>query len=230
MATDPKSPAPGTYQRGEDSRQRIVEAALDIFGRYGFEGATTRQLARSAEVNLAAIAYYFGGKEGLYQAVAEHVIGLLSAKQAPIVAKAKAALADPNLSKADALDLLLQILDSLTDMMIGTKDADRWARFLLREQLDPTPTFDIVYDGFMLRIHGTCSALVARITDAEPDDETVLIRVSTIIGQILVFRAARAAIQRRLGWTDFAPVRVAAIKSMVREQVTAILSPVVERT
>lgn len=220
-----KTPKQGTYQRGEDSRQRIIEAALEIFGRYGYEGASTRQLAQAAQVNLAAIAYYFGGKEGLYQAVAEHIIGILSARQAPVVAKAKAALSDPQMTADQALALLLQVLDSMADMVIGAEAADRWARFLMREQMDPTPAFDILYDGFMRRLHGTCSALIARVIGAAPEDEEVLVRASTVIGQVMVFRAARAAIQRRLGWDDFGPERVAAIKRVVRDQVTAMLSP-----
>ena len=80
----------GTHRRGEDSRQRIIEAALEVFGHYGFEGASTRALADRAGVNLAAIPYYFGSKEGLYRAVAEHVAGEIATRNAPGVTRAKA--------------------------------------------------------------------------------------------------------------------------------------------
>ena len=49
--------------RGEDTRQRLIEAALKIFGESGFEGASTRMLADAAGANLAAIPYHFGSKE-----------------------------------------------------------------------------------------------------------------------------------------------------------------------
>src|SRR5690242_3694147 len=51
--------------RGAETRERLVEAALDVFGRFGFEGATTRQIAKEAKANLAAIVYHFGSKEAL---------------------------------------------------------------------------------------------------------------------------------------------------------------------
>ena len=72
-APDGATPAKGSPQyrrarhdRGAETRQRLVEAALDVFGRYGFEGATTRQIAREAKANLAAIVYHFGSKEALH--------------------------------------------------------------------------------------------------------------------------------------------------------------------
>src|SRR5690606_15865778 len=60
--------------RGAATRARLIEAALDSFGRLGFEGASTREIAKAAKANLAAIAYHFGSKEALHVAVAEHII------------------------------------------------------------------------------------------------------------------------------------------------------------
>jgi len=56
---------PGTDPRGEDTRRRILETAIEVFAREGYEGTSTRELAAAAGVNLPAIQYYFGSKEGL---------------------------------------------------------------------------------------------------------------------------------------------------------------------
>ncbi|MBE9190364.1 TetR family transcriptional regulator [Gloeocapsopsis crepidinum LEGE 06123] len=69
----PKSPQPNVQQRGEDARHRLIDAGIEVFGISGFEAASTRHIADKAGVNLAAIPYYFGSKEGLYRAVAEHI-------------------------------------------------------------------------------------------------------------------------------------------------------------
>ncbi len=68
-----------------DARQRLIDAGLEIFGTYNLEGATTRQLAEHAGVNQAAIPYYFGGKEGLYFAVIEHLFSTNFAVIGPVV-------------------------------------------------------------------------------------------------------------------------------------------------
>ena len=61
----------GGYARGEETRLRIVTAALKLFGQLGFDGASTRDIAAAAGVNAPALQYYFDNKEGLYIACAE---------------------------------------------------------------------------------------------------------------------------------------------------------------
>jgi len=73
----------GTYARGEETRRRMIEAAIEMFALRGYEGASTRLLAESAGVNLPAIQYYFGSKEGLYRAVVDHVIERIAERMAP---------------------------------------------------------------------------------------------------------------------------------------------------
>jgi AcrR family transcriptional regulator len=62
-----------TGRTGENTRERILEAALPLFAQYGYAGASTRRLASAAGVNVATLAYYFEGKEGLYNAVVQRL-------------------------------------------------------------------------------------------------------------------------------------------------------------
>jgi len=54
---------------GEQSRERLLRAALTLFAQQGFAKTSTREIAEAASTNLAAIKYYFGDKAGLYRAV-----------------------------------------------------------------------------------------------------------------------------------------------------------------
>lgn len=47
------------------ARERILDIAQELFAERGFDGVSVRELAQAAEVNLAAINYYFGSKDGL---------------------------------------------------------------------------------------------------------------------------------------------------------------------
>ena len=58
---------------GESTRDRILAAALPLFAANGFAGTSTRMIAKSASVNVATLAYYFEGKEGLYMTVLERL-------------------------------------------------------------------------------------------------------------------------------------------------------------
>lgn len=61
------------------ARWSLLDAARDLFGRYGFHGVSIRKLAHQAGVNSSLIQYHFGGKRGLYEAMfAEAAQPLLS--------------------------------------------------------------------------------------------------------------------------------------------------------
>ena len=51
----------------EDVRKKLLDAASDLFPRYGYRGVSSRQIGAAAGVNFAMIRYYFGGKPGLYR-------------------------------------------------------------------------------------------------------------------------------------------------------------------
>ncbi len=50
-------------------KERILDAAEELFARHGYDSASMRQLTARAKVNLAAVNYHFGGKESLYTAM-----------------------------------------------------------------------------------------------------------------------------------------------------------------
>ncbi|HEX3723042.1 MAG TPA: TetR family transcriptional regulator [Nitrolancea sp.] len=67
---DRRAPSGDARQRdAERSRQLLLNAALDEFAAKGFAGARVQDIAARAGVNKQLITYYFGGKEGLYQAL-----------------------------------------------------------------------------------------------------------------------------------------------------------------
>jgi TetR/AcrR family transcriptional regulator len=57
--------------REERARSRILAAALKEFGAHGYRGARIEAIARRARVPRGLIAYYFGTKEGLFQALGQ---------------------------------------------------------------------------------------------------------------------------------------------------------------
>jgi AcrR family transcriptional regulator len=58
----------------EDVRKKLLDAARDLFPRYGYRGVSSRQIGAAAGVNFAMIRYYFGGKPGLYREMLQGVL------------------------------------------------------------------------------------------------------------------------------------------------------------
>ena len=61
-AASPRRSAPR-----KDSREELLRAAKALFAREGFEGVSVKEIAEKAGVNVGLIAYYFGGKAGMYK-------------------------------------------------------------------------------------------------------------------------------------------------------------------
>jgi AcrR family transcriptional regulator len=49
-----------------DTKTKIMEVAFELFGRYGVEGTSVREISKRSKVNLAAINYHFESKENLF--------------------------------------------------------------------------------------------------------------------------------------------------------------------
>jgi len=67
-------------QQREETRERIVEAAVESFSEYGFRGASTREIARRAGTNQGLITYHFRSKDELWRAAAARLLGPLEAR------------------------------------------------------------------------------------------------------------------------------------------------------
>src|SRR5579871_704737 len=57
---------------GSDRRHQLVDAALEVFSRKGFEGTTTKEIAAAAGVTEAIIFRHFPSKLALYTAVLDN--------------------------------------------------------------------------------------------------------------------------------------------------------------
>jgi AcrR family transcriptional regulator len=68
-ADDP--PARRTRRGGDDTRDRILDAATDLFSARSFDGASTRDIAAAAGVSQPTVAYHFASKEALWRQVVD---------------------------------------------------------------------------------------------------------------------------------------------------------------
>ncbi len=112
---------------GEQSRERLLHAAMRLFGQQGYSKTSTREIANAAGANVAAISYYFGDKSGLYQAC----FGFMCATPGGNVA----AFEQPHFSLRESLQgYYRQMLAPL----LQHEDAEILLRLFYREMLEPT--------------------------------------------------------------------------------------------
>jgi len=215
--------------RGHVTREALIQAALEIFGRDGFDAASTRTIASAAGANQALIGYHFGGKEGLYLAVFEHIADRLGERVLPVATSIKAQLqggGTRTLNREARIGLylppLLRLLDTFTAVLVG-EEAAGWARLILREQHSPSRAFDVLYARIMGPLTDIIGQLLAGAVGGAPDATRINLLLFTTLGQALTFRAARASVLRRMGWQEIGPGELAAVQGQIRRNVEAIV-------
>src|ERR1700728_737238 len=189
-AIRPRRPPSGGYARGEATRLRIITTALDVFGTLGFEEASTRLIADRAGVNLAALHYYFAGKDGVYRACAEHIAAYGEQMVGPFLARLETPLANPRLTRRQLRTLLHEPLDGFADLLVSPHEPPIWIAFVLREQMNPTAAYGVLHERVSGPLIGAVAALVGRLIDRPADAEETILRTLAMFGPLMVFRRA----------------------------------------
>jgi AcrR family transcriptional regulator len=197
----------------------LLQTAIEQFGRLGFEGASTRDIARASGTAMSSITYHFGGKEGLYLAAADHIAESIAAMQAPALEAVRAAGVP---SRESAVAALLTIIDSMALMMLRPESED-WARFIIREQQAPTEAFDRLYNGVMKHVLGVITGLLERVRP-DYDDRTRRASAILLVGQAMMLRAGRAAVCRALEAETIDEPLAQLLRAQLRAHALCILS------
>jgi AcrR family transcriptional regulator len=82
------NPPPTLTKKAEATSVRILEVALELFRRQGFEKTTMREIATEAGVSLGAAYYYFESKEDLVMAFYERAIEAMTPRMEEALAGA----------------------------------------------------------------------------------------------------------------------------------------------
>jgi len=149
-----------TRSDGEQSRERLQQAAMRLFATQGFNATSTREIALAAGANVAAIAYYFGDKAGLYRAA------LTDFMPPP----------EKNIAQFDQPGFTLrQVLHGYYTQMLAPLMEDDVAqlrlRMWLREVLEPTGIWQNEIDNGIRPEFEAMASVLARHLGVPVDDE-----------------------------------------------------------
>ena len=171
--------------------RRLIQAAADAFALSGYAGTRVRDIVRAADVSLASVNYYFGGKEGLYAATLKE----LAAQQRDGAPEAPAQWTS---REATLHAAILGILRSYVD---GSGDA-RLGRVLAHESMNPTPYFDLLVGEILRPEVDRLRAVLRQLAGDRLDADTLQRSALSILGQCLFYLFARGAVERLLPRAD----------------------------
>ncbi|MBV8603582.1 MAG: CerR family C-terminal domain-containing protein [Pelomonas sp.] len=219
----PRHPAEGGYARGEETRRRLIEAAIRLFGERGYDGASTRDIALQAETNAPALQYYFDGKEGLYRACAEHLAAGAEAHFMPALEAAEALLADPVARRAALVEAFMGLQDAIADHLLVNAEAPHRRLFIAQEQAGHGMSREPIERPFKRRMTAAGAGIVARLSGRDASDPLTLLRLMTAQGQLTIFHIVPQTALQTLGWPRVDGEKLALLKATVRAQTRALI-------
>lgn len=162
-----------------DAKQRLLLAAEEVFADKGFAAATIREITDRANVNVAAINYYFGDKERLYIEAVKYAHAC-SAKELPLPMPPEGT---PPVEK-----LKVFIREMATRMTQPTRPSS--LRLMMREMSLPTAAAQEIVREFIQPMAHGLRAIVREMLPDESESRVLMVGFS-IIGQILFYRQNR---------------------------------------
>jgi AcrR family transcriptional regulator len=220
------------YSKSDETRSRIIRAALKMFGERGFEGASTRDIATAAGVNPPALQYHFNNKEGVYVACVEHIIKRVRDELDDVLTVGHE-VADSQCDDETLIEAFCSIQKRFIDMILKAEESEGSREFMYREQagLAPKVGNDLFYQGMTRPIMSVTTAIVGRLLGKPANDDETIFRTIAVSGLTEVFNSIHKSTAGHQGWGSLTNEQIRLIDQIVRESTVAMLrSMVLERT
>lgn len=225
----PNSPI-ASRARGEQARQQLIAAAIEMFGEYGIQGATTRDIAQRAGQNIAAITYYFNSKEGLYLAVAQWIADFIQQAFRPLAEEIDHFWQRPEAERPPEryLEHLKRGLLAFSDLMTQPQTLNL-SKIMSREQLSPTDAYPLIHQQVVAPLHNRLCRLLAAYTGIDPHSTKIVLHTHALIGEVLSFRVARETVRRQAGWQQIGTAEAEQISEVLAEHIELLVNGLRQR-
>ena len=120
---------------GKETRARIIQCAGQLIAQQGYAKTTSKSICQLAQVNMAAVNYHFGSRDGLYIAVLKEVHSAL------LSLDSLQALAAAPLTAEEKIECFLDKY-----ILIAADEADWHLQVWARELLNPSPFIGQIID------------------------------------------------------------------------------------
>ncbi len=165
-------------RKAGDTKNRLIEAAGELFAEKGFKGTTVRDICKRAEANLVAVNYHFKGKDHLFEEVVRHVIETEWSKY-PV---------DYGISEAETSEDKLRVF--IRSFLLRRFDPDRpaWHDGLIRrETLLIGPRAIKYIRKYVVKNDELLMAIMRELVGSKAKPELLRLCCASVIGQTLIF-------------------------------------------
>jgi len=164
----------------EDTRQRLLEAAGEVFAEKGFQAATVREICGRAEANLAAVNYHFGDKERLYVEAVQH-----AHHSGDSVPQPRWSADTPPATK------LREYVHGLLTRLLDQRRPSWHAQLMAREITDPTNACRALVESYIRADFEVLDEILSELLPPGTSDTDRHLVAFSVVGQCLHFKIHR---------------------------------------
>jgi TetR/AcrR family transcriptional regulator, regulator of cefoperazone and chloramphenicol sensitivity len=183
-----------------ETRQRVFEAAAELFAERGYPNVTIRDICSAAQANVAAVNYYFHDKWGLYEELIRMIVEEGRRTQ-------QAAHESPE--GASPEERLRNYIHSFLKHALTGDKSDWRSKLMAREFTEPTPGLDLFIEQVIRPNSERVGALIAELMGLPATDWRVGACVGSVQSQMVGYLSP--IVKRLVPMLEFTPQVIAGI-------------------
>jgi AcrR family transcriptional regulator len=177
-ASVPSAHHPSHVELGVQTRERLLDAAEDLFAEYGFAATSVRDITSSAGCNLAAVNYHFRGKQNLYGEVFHRRLAKLRDGRI-------ASIRDACQGSGALEEILKAFATAFLEPLVGGSRGRLLMALIAREMLDPHLPAELFKTEFIEPVDEVLvEALIAAVPGLTP--QSARLCALEVTGQLLL--------------------------------------------
>ena len=163
-----------------NARNRLLDAAEELFAKKGFDSTSSRAITRRAECNVAAINYYFGGKDNLYIEVFSHRMKQMRDIRIESINRVMED-GSGNISLSGLLDVFAR---AFLEPFVDEQNGPRLMKLMVREMLDSRLRRGMFFEETILPVLTVLQRAVSEICPDMEQDKIVQC-MQSVVAQLL---------------------------------------------
>lgn len=201
----------------DDTQDRLLKAATEVFAERGFAAATVREICTRADANVALINYYFGDKLELYTRVLKEVV-----------------VTDPPKSvaamSADPVEALRGMVAAMLENASEAKGRGSVRyRLMMHEFAHPSEATVRMIEITMRPVYDKLRQLMGALLDLPMDHERTRLCVHSLLGQVAHFAHSGPIMETLWPQMKLSPKRRAAVADHIAGMMLAYVAAVDRR-
>lgn len=184
-----------------DSKSKLLLSAFEEFAKNGFWGASTRDIAARADINISSILYYFGGKKGIYTAALKKIVDTVNSmidehtKRYQIIMDNK----DPEAARK----LLKSTARRFLTILCSKEISGNIKKVFLSEYSSPTEEFNILYEELILPVHERMANLLNLASENRINIKNCYFYIVPLFSHLFIFASRKESICTMMEWNDY---------------------------